>query len=535
MLTLTDQPKLSETVSLMLTLTDQPKLSETVSLVLTLTDMPLGSRLESRLDSRPGLLLAWRLGLHLDVRLGPRLRPRRGRFALASPSCQPLRGGCVAGGCLTADTPPSHCRHAAAVSPPARHRTATASPPPRCRSAVTSPPPHRTPLFCAVAALSPHGGAAATTSSARSGRCAAALFALLRLRRRLWLPYGAPTLAPPSHCRGAAAASPPRRGCVAAASPCRLALARPAARDPAAPSDRRCAPPRRLAVARRPWPRCGRRGRPTAGQWQRHRRLALAVSPACAAAAWPSPRRRAPRRLPVAAARRAAAPLLPPRVRARRRRLNTTPLRPRRRLAIALRQRRRLAAALRAQRHAHFTVAPLRRRRRSGATSVNGSGRRSRLDSCLLISTPELAIPDLTTPVLVIPGSRDRDHATLAATRNRTTTRSREATRHPASAPETTLEPGLGFCPGLSRPAPPCPGPRGNPGARPWLVRPPPATIGRLTAASHPPAPLLYHRGFCRASASLAATLAPCSRLGNPRHIGDLGDLRRAHSRQPTL
>ena len=121
------------------------------------------------------------------------------------------------------------------------------------------------------------------------------------------------------------------------------------------------------------------------------------------------------------------------------------------------------------------------------------------------------------------------------ATRNRTTTRSREATRHPASAPEATLEPGLGFCPGFSRPAPPCPGPRGNPGARPWLVRPPPATIVRLTAASHPPAPLLYHRGLRRASASLAATLAPCSRLGDPHHICDLGDLRRAHSRQPTL
>ena len=349
--------------------------------------------------------------------------------------------------------------------------------PPRCRRrlAITLPPPRRrlaaaqpwhlrrrtgTPLFCAVAALCPRTAAPPPPPRRRAAAAA-------QPHRSRSCTFDAASGCPTApHTRPAVAL--PRRSRRLATAPllrCSRFAVPPRPRSPEGQGPRRAVgPPLRAAAASpsrdgRGPAKCGRRGRPTAGQLQRHRRLALAVSPACAAAAWPSPRRRAPRRLPVAAARRAAAPFLPPRVRAQRRRLNTTPLRPRRRLAIALRQRRRLAAALRVRRHPHFTVAPLRRRRRSGATSVNGSGRRSRLDSCLLISTPELAIPDLATPVLAIPSSRDRDHATLAATRNSTTTRSRGHTA-------------------------PCLGPRGNPGARPWLL---PWLLATSAALPRPP------------------------------------------------
>ena len=387
----------------------------------------------------------------------PPPRPHRPRLAFAPafarrrrrrrlPHCRrpavalpPRRRGVAAGS-------PSHCHRLAAASLPLSRGISAAAPAHRC-SAPSPPcvPARRRRRHHLVGAQRPLRSRVVRAPAPSTPPLAA-------LRR----PHTRPALALPRSSRRLATA--PLLRCSRFAVP-------PRPRSPEGQGPRRAVgPPLRAAAASpsrdgRGPARCGRRGRPTAGQLQRHRRLALAVSPACAAAAWPSPRRRAPRRLPVAAARRAAAPFLPPRVRAQRRRLNTTPLRPRRRLAIALRQRRRLAAALRVRRHPHFTVAPLRRRRRSGATSVNGSGRRSRLDSCLLISTPELAIPDLATPVLAIPSSRDRDHATLAATRNSTTTRSRGHTA-------------------------PCLGPRGNPGARPWLL---PWLLATSAALPRPP------------------------------------------------
>ena len=466
-------------------------------------DLPLGSRLESRLDSRPGLRHAWRLGLHLDSRLGPRLPrtptirdrasrrhpcPRRGRIALASPSRQPLRGGGVAGGCLTADAPPSHCRHAAAVSPPARHHTATASPPPRCRSAVASPPPHRhTAVLRRRRLVSPHGGAAATTSSARSGRCAAASFALLRLRRRLWLPYGAPTLAPPSHCRGAAAASPPRRCCVAAVSPCRHALARP---GPGTPPRRRTAAARRrrLAVARRAWPRQVRPSRPphcravAASPPPRPRRLAgmrgCSLAVASPARASPPPRRRgAPRGgpIPSASRTRAAAPT--------QHHAATPSSPPRHRAAPAPSPRRRAASS---------APPPLYRRAAAAAPSF-GRDLGERLGTAL---ASRLVPPDLDSRACdprsrdsrsrdpQFPGSRPRDPRGHTQQHHHAVTRPHGTLPRPqrqpwspalafalasrdqrrlAPAPGATLAPGLGLCDHLQRPLCDSPLPRTRP------------------------------------------------------------------------